>query len=124
MIEKHWVYKGFPCVVKVIEHLGHRCGYVGLTKDHPLYGQKRYDFDLECNGGITYSESSLSEVEDTEHWWLGFDYAHFWDRPDPAYADPDWMSYFVLDYCTTTTYLPEAIKDVEYLVDQLIEYSE
>lgn len=37
-VEKDWVYKGYRCVVIAGYNLGHRCGYVGVNKTHPLYG--------------------------------------------------------------------------------------
>lgn len=38
-IEKDWITKaGLRAVVILVTDLGHRCGYVGLTKKHPLYG--------------------------------------------------------------------------------------
>lgn len=37
-VEKDWTSAaGYRCVA-VTSSLGHRCGYVGLHKDHPLYG--------------------------------------------------------------------------------------
>jgi len=37
-IEKDWVTKsGFRAVV-IMTSMGHRCGYVGLSKDNPLHG--------------------------------------------------------------------------------------
>lgn len=42
-IEKQWEHEGNLCVV--ILHLvpGHRCGYVGVPKTHPLYGKDYSD---------------------------------------------------------------------------------
>jgi hypothetical protein len=37
-IEKDWIYEGYRCVVVANHHMGHRCGYVGVNKNHPLYG--------------------------------------------------------------------------------------
>jgi hypothetical protein len=37
-VEKTWQHKGNTCVV-VMTDQGHRCGYVGITPDHPLYGK-------------------------------------------------------------------------------------
>ena len=34
-VEKHWVHNGYECVVICGRH---RCGYVGITREHPLYG--------------------------------------------------------------------------------------
>lgn len=36
-IEKQFDHKGLKCVV-ITGPIGHRCGYVGIPKSHPLYG--------------------------------------------------------------------------------------
>lgn len=36
-IEKKWRHNGLPCLALALD-IGHRCGYVGVNKKHPLYG--------------------------------------------------------------------------------------
>jgi hypothetical protein len=36
-VEKDWEHKGLRCVV-IAGSIGHRCGYVGVSASHPLYG--------------------------------------------------------------------------------------
>lgn len=36
-VEVDEIYNGYRCVV-IFGDMGHRCGYVGVGKDHPLYG--------------------------------------------------------------------------------------
>ena len=36
--EKVWWHKGLPCVV-LMTSMGHRCGYVGVSPTHPLWGR-------------------------------------------------------------------------------------
>ena len=36
VIEKEFEHKGLKCVVLLLA-IGHRCGYVGVPKEHPLY---------------------------------------------------------------------------------------
>ena len=43
-VEQDWEYKGLRCVV-VMTDIGHRCGYVGVDKDHPLY---KVDYQSHC----------------------------------------------------------------------------
>lgn len=50
------------------------CGYVGVQKEHPLYGM---DSDkasplLDCHGEITYA----GKMEEEDYWFFGFDCAH------------------------------------------------
>jgi hypothetical protein len=37
-VESEFEHKGLNCVV-IMTQMGHRCGYVGLPKEHPLYGK-------------------------------------------------------------------------------------
>jgi hypothetical protein len=37
-IEKDWTTKAGLRAVVIMTDLGHRCGYVGIPKEHPLYG--------------------------------------------------------------------------------------
>ena len=77
---------GLPClIVRAGADLGHLCGYVGVLRDHPLYGLD-YSHDLvacvDAHGGITFTdtcrsgpeESSVCHVvesgEDDEVWWI------------------------------------------------------
>ena len=36
-VESDFKHEGFRCVVIMIS-MGHRCGYVGVSKEHPLFG--------------------------------------------------------------------------------------
>lgn len=55
--------------------LGGLCGYVGLPKGHPAYGEDYDNIDVVVHGGLTYSD------EDTKDslYWVGFDCAHMND---------------------------------------------
>ena len=113
MIEKEWKHEGYLCVVKMYEEGGHRCGYVGIPKEHPLY-KKDYDDvdDFNVHGGLTYSNSDLLEVPSKDTWWFGYDCGHYGDKPDLSvmpkryrkirekYADPDGIIRS-LAYCIT-----------------------
>ena len=50
VVEKEFEHAGLKCVV-VMQRMAHRCGYVGVNKDHPLYGK-----DYEDHLNITMSE--------------------------------------------------------------------
>lgn len=84
-VETRFEYKGYPCVV-VFQKMGHRCGYVGLPKEHKYYGLE--DFmseplcDIECHFGLTYSRNYLVGQDDKDTWWIGFDCNHCDDLPD------------------------------------------
>jgi len=44
-IEKVWEHEGSTCVVLMNNSTGHRCGYVGVSKDHPFFG---LDYSAKC----------------------------------------------------------------------------
>lgn len=79
-IEREFEECGLMCCTRALG-LGHRCGYVAVGPDHPLYGAKWGDddvLDLEVDGGITYAETDGGITV------LGWDAAHCWHRPDPT----------------------------------------
>lgn len=83
ILEKSFEFAGYTCVVLMTE-MGHRCGYVGIPKDNRLYNIYYDELNkyIGCHGGLTYSSSELHCVNDKDTWWIGFDCAHFRDRPD------------------------------------------
>lgn len=85
VIEKEFEHKGLKCVVLLLA-IGHRCGYVGVPKEHPLYNVDEMNClsDFSCHGGLTYSgggENSSYPIS-SDLWWFGFDCAHCGDEPD------------------------------------------
>jgi len=75
-----------PYVVVCRENLwstnAYHCGYVGVGREHPLFG-KEYDevHSIKVHGGLTYSDKDIRGVTlsgfDTDNlWWFGFDTAH------------------------------------------------
>ena len=43
IVEKEFNHNGLKCVV-TFSNMGHRCGYVGIPKWHPLYGKDYMDY--------------------------------------------------------------------------------
>lgn len=95
-VEKQFDYKGYRCVV-VMQTMGHRCGYVGIPKEHPLYNtfygdyldikkDERVQIDayFSCHGGITFSDGGVCSDYPikSDLWWFGFDCSHYNDIPD------------------------------------------
>lgn len=78
-------YKGFHCKISRILKReypnncvyfgGHLCGYVNIPQDHTMYGKKYDDINIDCHGGLTFSEF---KKEDNTY-WIGFDCAHLGD---------------------------------------------
>lgn len=91
VIEGGGEYKGHEYLITFVDR-GHRCGYVALKeKAFSKFEAEREDAeyyypDLSCHGGITfYSEEhaikSYLEIS-CKDIWVGFDAAHFTDKPD------------------------------------------
>ncbi len=70
------VYKNFNYF---IYSLGtHPCAYVDVgstSLDHVNCD----DIDIQCHGGLTYSNETLHDLDD-KSWFIGWDYAHFEDH--------------------------------------------
>ena len=79
--EERFEYKGVSCVVLFMP-TGHRCGYVALPKGHKFYGSDFDSIEVECHGGLTYSENRLHHQDDKDVWWIGFDCGHYCDGVD------------------------------------------
>lgn len=43
IVEQEFEHAGYKCVV-IFGAIGHRCGYVGVPKNHPLYGKNYSDY--------------------------------------------------------------------------------
>ncbi len=59
----------------------HPCAYIKIPKGDELYG-KGYDdltMEFDVHGGFTYSDDHLSYSDDTDAWFIGWDYAHYGD---------------------------------------------
>lgn len=67
-------------------------GYVEVPEGHPWYGKEYDDIDVECPGGLTYSEGG----------WIGFDTLHstdYWpgqQRP-PRPGEKHWTPQMVAE---------------------------
>ncbi len=119
-VEKAWESSGYHCEVRIMP-LGHRCGYVGVKKQHPLYGIHYDDVPLGLhvlvNGGLTYSK------REGDLWVFGFDFHHYWDQQDPSLlpyvADPFVDSFLHFCECSypdqRIATLDDAVSDCEAL---------
>jgi len=125
-VEKEWIYKDFKCVV-IATGMGHRCGYVAVSENHPFYGLDYEDEKLhgiDVHGGLTYSKGKSDyPVESEGLWWFGFDCAHSGDGRDFTIMSEDYrrafekMEYFGGEVRTSGYVSLEC----ERLVDQLLE---
>lgn len=111
-IERVFTHRGFVCII-VLQKLGHRCGYVLLPPKNRYAKQDAFEVDeLNCHGGITYSNSlshflgeSVKDGKYKNYWVIGFDCAHLGDKPDCEAA--------LKIFGKTGPYLEEKIKLME-----------
>jgi len=111
-----WINKksGYECLIKRIRQISHLCGYVGITKSHPLYGTSLLQFRSDkklldyfnVHGKITMSypgkrfdsepgpENKIgrAEIEGRDHpseiWWIGMDFVQNSDIIPLLFDDP------------------------------------
>lgn len=100
---------GFQCRIRRIDHSGHLCGYVGIDKNHRLYGIDYMSEEIpriDVHGGITFS----AKFKNSDLWWFGFDCAHLGDFCPKQYFRSDEDIYRNIGYVKNET---------ENLADQL-----
>ena len=72
----------YKCRIVRHDHFGHLCGYVGIPKNHPLWG-KHYSDDevgIQVHGGLTFADSANPDGDwGGGLWWFGFDCSHAGD---------------------------------------------
>ena len=121
IVESEWTCEGYKCKVICIPY-GHRCGYVGINKSHPLYG-KTYmtlEEDFNVHGGITYSGYMEGETD----WFFGFDTAHAGDKTDPEILkmfDTNYTDMSMRGVVRTSKY---CVKETNSLAKQLKDLEE
>ena len=69
----------------------HPCAYVCVDANNQYYGKHYDDIHIECHGGVTFAEPTISFLEYSEKykcmvrtsikdkWIIGWDYAHYGD---------------------------------------------
>jgi hypothetical protein len=75
--EKEWVTEAGLKAQVVATPMGHRCGYVSVPAEHPMYEKHYDDVAVDVHGGLTYADRHDGS------WWLGYDCAHLGDARDP-----------------------------------------
>lgn len=121
IVEKDFVVDGYRCVI-VGQKLGHRCGYIGVPKEHKYYGVDYDDIDIDIHGGWTYASGNNEyPVKSDDLWWIGFDCGHYNDGKDfeliKALATPEEYAHFV----TMEKMFPTGgeVRTVEYVEQEL-----
>ena len=105
---------GYTCLILRHESMGHLCGYMQVTKGHPLF---EVDYSaIDCchpHGGVTYSGYVRG---DKNEWSIGFDCAHAGDLIPSMAAlglNSDGVTYRDIDYVS---------EEIKRMVENTIEY--
>ena len=127
VIEKDFVVNGYRCVITG-NILGHRCGYIEIPKNHPLYGKYYSIIDevIDIHGGWTYSDYTKNNYPakaSSKSWWIGFDTAHLGDVPDieliKTFGNNE-MTRFCIEIAKLFSNFG-AVRTKEYVENELIE---
>ncbi len=70
IIESDFEYRGYRCVTTFTD-MGHRCGYVGVPKEHPLYG-KHSNNQVKVTLKELSEDIKLSEIGNRGMWTISF----------------------------------------------------
>ncbi len=63
-------------------NIGHRCGYVGITKDHAVWDLSYEDiYHVNVHGGLTFA-GKHTPAKFPDHYFYGFDCGHYGDGRD------------------------------------------
>ena len=124
-----FVHAGFACLALRNPRLGFWCGYVGVPADHPAYGRKYDDMDVEVHGGLTYSNACSEPVchmpepgMPADVWWLGFDCAHLFDVSPGQVAIENALG---MPRMPSSAILPETVyRDLEYVQAEIKSLAE
>lgn len=94
-VEKDWTTASGLRAVVIATSMGHRCGYVGVSKDHPLFGKDYNDVGVDVHGGLTFSSTEIGKypVESDLH-WFGYDCIHLGDARDLNLMDEDHRKFY------------------------------
>ena len=103
-------YKGFDFYVLSLGT--HPCAYIDVSNTS-LAGRHYDDINIDCHGGLTYSENQLVTV-DKKGWFIGWDYAHLGDYQGSLYYSGEGKQW------TTGEIVVECINVIEQ-INQLLE---
>jgi hypothetical protein len=122
-VEKDWITESGLRAVVTMGHHGCRCGYVGVPKDHPLYGKDYNDLTdpyPDVHGGLTYSRDNSTDYPVvSDLWWFGYDCNHLWDAPSDEYMKEHPDQYQWLEQNAVHRSLNYCITNCESLASQL-----
>jgi len=144
-------YRGLPCVINRVIWSGHLCGYVGIPKNHALYGKKYSEYiavnnldDVKFNGNYigllinsfdkdrAENEASIDMLFDV-HGGITYSENSAPNTDKEQYPDTWWFGFDCAhsgDLCPKNDFGGGVYRDAGYvkkeihsLVDQLLKFS-
>lgn len=110
-------HKGYEYVV--LSYGVHPCCYVALPKIHPYYGLDYERCEIQCHGGLSFSEWGFANIISEEYWVLGWDYCHAGDYVGYASVAPSITSPSILGPFKKWT-TEELVRDCINVIEQLV----
>lgn len=89
--EEIFMYEGYKCLIKRNPFMGFLCGYVGLKPDHKYYRVHYDKIDIDCHGGLTFSDTWGDQND--ELWYIGFNCGHGRDLTPFMTRHSHWYKY-------------------------------
>ena len=124
-VEKEFTKDGFRCVVIAAYSLGHRCGYVEITKDSPLFnvGFDELNSNVKVHGGLTYDNISdeFPLESNSPSRWIGFDCNHLYDAKDMNLIYKSEDPVLINIYKDRTIHPNQKVRTAEFVESQLIK---
>lgn len=110
------IYKGYHYYILSLG--SHPTAYIEIPKNDKLYKVFYMDVDINCHGGLTYSEDHLRISDGTimNGWFIGWDYAHYGDYIGYEEMFPEELKEFGKKW--TTLEIKEECKNV---IEQIIK---
>lgn len=124
-VEKEFTIDGFRCAVIANYSLGHRCGYVEITKDSPLFNVEfdKLDSIVKVHGGLTYDKISdeYPLESNSPSRWIGFDCNHLYDAKDIDLIYKSEDPVLINIYRNRPIHPNQKVRTIEFVERQLIK---
>lgn len=91
--------------IVIVNYYSHPCAYIGLQEGHPYYGIDYDNIPIDCHGGLTYSDSKHTMVNELcdNGWFIGWDYNHLKDyntyMEDFDFHSKRWTTEEIINEC-------------------------
>ena len=100
----------------IVNYYSHPCAYIGLPEDHPYCNKDYGDLNIDCHGGLTYSDNYHTMVKELcdNGWFIGWDYNHLKDynsyMEDFDFYSKRWTTEEIMEECANVIEQLEEVK--------------